>query len=1279
MGFDNPIIPWQELERRLSDRAGASPRSDGALSNGTRGRDRVEPLGRPGRGDPNRARGVLRVPYAELHAHSRFSFLDGASNPNELVAEAVRLGLDALALTDRDGFYGVVRFAEAAEEAGLPTVFGTELTLDQPRRRRRSARPSSPPGQEESQNTSGPPGQEQLKHVASPPGREESRVVVLARDAAGYAALGTLISRAHMAGRKGAPRLSTAEFLEAAAAHRDRWAILTGAHEGAVPSALVAHGPRAAAVALDRLIDAAGAGNVFVELWDHGDPLDCHRNDALAELGVRRGVQPVCANAVRYASPADRCLADALAAVGERRGLPDHDGWLPAWGGAHLRSGAEQARRFARYPGAVEAAARLGLECAFSLSLVAPELPPYPCPDGLDEAAFLRRLATEGALERYGPPEAERVPGAWRQISHELDMIEQLGFCGYFLVVWDITSFCRAHDIYCQGRGSAANSAVCYVLGITNVDAVALGLLFERFLSPERDGPPDIDIDIESGRREEVIQYVYGRYGRDRTAQVANVIAYRARSAVRDVARALGHPPAVQDAWAKSLDRYGGLGELAAGTGAGKGGGTARSATNRDSAGNEARRGAGGGARRGAGGEGAGNEARRGAGGGARSGVSGATGAGTGAEASHDSDAIPADVLRLAAEAEGGPRHLGIHSGGMVICDRPIAEVCPVEWASMADRSVLQWDKDDCAAAGLVKFDLLGLGMLSALHYAVDLVDLAHGERIDLAQLPQDPAVYDMLCEADSVGVFQVESRAQMATLPRLRPRCFYDLVVEVALIRPGPIQGGSVHPYIRRRNGTEPVTYLHPLLERSLAKTLGVPLFQEQLMQMAIDAAGFTPAESDELRRAMGAKRSVERMQRLRGRFFAGMAERGIGAEVGEQIWLKMVAFANYGFPESHSVSFAYLVYASAWIKRHYPAAFCAALLNAQPMGFYSPHSLCQDARRHGVVVHGPDVNLSADTAVLEPCEESEGGVAVRLGLSSVRGVGSELAAAIATDAPYDSMEHLVRAMSERRIAHGRAGGLQEESFSGPAQMSERRAAAERTGAAGQATNGQQPAAAGQPTNQQQTNSRRVASRRRPKKDGRLPPLDLPALEALAAAGAFDSLGLDRREALWTAGAVAQSGAERLPGAVTGTRVPELRPMSPQEQSAADLWSTGVAADGHPTRFHRAELAAAGVVPAVDLLTHPVGRVKVAGTVSHRQRPATAGGTMFINLEDETGLINVIVSRGCQARFRKPVFTARALTIRGRLERHEGAVNIIAEHLAPLALPATLPSRDFR
>ena len=497
------------------------------------------------------------------------------------------------------------------------------------------------------------------------------------------------------------------------------------------------------------------------------------------------------------------------------------------------------------------------------------------------------------------------MPGAYRQIEHELALIEQLGFPGYFLVVWDIVDFCRRSNIYCQGRGSAANSAVCYALGITNADAVSLGLLFERFLSPERDGPPDIDIDIESGRREEAIQYVYAKHGRRHAAQVANVITYRAKSSIRDVAKALGYASGQQDAWSKQVDAWGGVA--------------------------------------------------------------------TTAQQQEQERSIPEDVLALAAELEHAPRHLGIHSGGMVICDRPIVEVCPVEWARLTGstsksktlrgdepiRTVLQWDKDDCAAIGLVKFDLLGLGMLEVLHGCIDLVREVHGDvDVDLATIPQEDEVYDMLCRADSVGVFQVESRAQMATLPRLRPREFYDLVVEVALIRPGPIQGGSVHPYIRRRNGLEEPTYLHPLLEPSLKKTLGVPLFQEQLMQMAIDVGGFSPGEADMLRQAMGSKRSHERMERLHQRFADGAAARDVPPDVIEIIWEKLAAFASYGFPESHSVSFAYLVYASSWLKRWYPAAFCAALLDAQPMGFYAPHTLVQDARRHGVEVRTPDLN---------------------------------------------------------------------------------------------------------------------------------------------------------------------------------------------------------------------------------------------------------------------------------------------------------------------------------
>jgi error-prone DNA polymerase len=582
---------------------------------------------------------------------------------------------------------------------------------------------------------------------------------------------------------------------------------------------------------------------------------------------------------------------------------------------------------------------------------------------------------------------------------------------------------------------------------------------------------------------------------------------------------------------------------------------------------------------------------------------------------------IPEQVMELAREIQRFPRHLGIHSGGMVICDRPVVEVCPVEWATMKDRSVLQWDKDDCAAVGLVKFDLLGLGMLTALHDTVDLVRASHGVEVDLAELPQEAAVYEMLCAADSVGVFQVESRAQMATLPRLAPREFYDLVVEVALIRPGPIQGGSVHPYIRRRNGDEEVTYLHPLLERSLAKTLGVPLFQEQLMQMAVDVAGFTAAEADQLRQAMGAKRSSERMERLRGRLYQGMAERGITGEIADRIYEKLAAFANFGFPESHSVSFAYLVYASAWLKLHYPAAFLAALLNAQPMGFWSPNTLVADARRHGVVVHGPDVNLSAATATLEPAKDGEraeetgslagweplgvaGGWAVRLGLGYVRSLGEELAERVAEGRPYASMADLVR----------------------------------RTGVG----------------------------------EGQV--------EALATAGAFGSLGLERRAALWAAGAVAQARADRLPGTAVGAEAPRLPGMSPVELGAADLWATGLSSDSHPVQFARERLDELGAVAAEGLAVVPPGsRVLVGGVVTHRQRPATASGTTFLNIEDETGLINVICSKGVWARYKRVGRSAAALLVRGRLERVEGVINVIADQLRPLPLAAATRSRDFR
>ena len=876
--------------------------------------------------------------YAELHCHTNFSFLDGASHPEELVDEAARLGLAALAVTDHDGYYGIVRFALAARAAGIPTVFGAELTLGL-ERPRANGRESGIPARRERANGGG-------ANQPDPPGEH---LVVLADGPVGYARLARAISAGQMAGEKGAPCFSI-EGLHASARtgvhlngyrdapRNDSWFVLTGCRKGAVPRALLDDGPAAARRALDRLTEAFGRDRVLVELWDHGDPLDRHRNDALAQVAVRSGVEVVATNNVHYATPRQRPLATALAAVRSRRSLDELDGWLPAAGGAHLRSPGEQARRFARWPGAVERTVEVAEACAFDLRLAAPELPDLEVPDGHTDMSWLRELTRRGAAVRYPSTHPDHEQ-AMHQLGYELDVIEQLNFPGYFLLLVDIVECCRRLDIYCQGRGSAANSAVCYALGITKADAVALGLLFERFLSVERDGPPDIDLDIEHERREEVIQYVYGKYGRDRAAQVANVITYRPRSALREMAKVTGLSPGQADALGKWVDRYG-------------------------------------------------------------------YDASAYADLATEGVTVPALALDLAGQVLDFPRHLGIHSGGMVMADRPLVEFCPIEWARMEDRSVLQWDKDDCAAAGLVKFDLLGLGMLTMLHLAVDLIREHGGVDVDLATIPQDDDVYDLLCAADTIGVFQVESRAQMATLPRLRPRTFYDLVIEVALIRPGPIQGGSVHPYLRRRNGEEPVTYPHPILEGCLEKTLGVPLFQEQLMQIAIDAAGFTPGEADRLRQAMGSKRSKARMAVMRERLMEGMAERGITGETAEEIAGKLEAFAHFGFPESHSVSFAYLVYASSWVKRRYPAEFACALLNAQPMGFYSPHTIVRDAVRHGVEVLGPCVNASRRDCTLEPRTAAAGPIghpqpgwhadpstrAVRTGLRYVRGLSSDL-----------------------------------------------------------------------------------------------------------------------------------------------------------------------------------------------------------------------------------------------------------------------------------------------
>jgi error-prone DNA polymerase len=1188
MGWDNPPVPWREFERRLSwrDPGDKDRGSDSRARPADRGKAEEMPpcpvtqlpTARPtGEGEQGPA-------WAELHCHSSYSFLDGASSPADLIGQAAGLGLAALAITDHDGMYGVPQFAQAAarlrQKTGtrIGTIFGAELSLGL---------------------TSGQGG------VPDPEGQH---LLVLARDSEGYGRLCQVISDAQLAGgEKGRP---VYDLDVLAQAHDGHWAVLTGCRKGAVPAALApgrqpATGQRqlhatgqqqpntqqpdtqqpdtqqpatqqqqlattqqqpaatlqAAARELQALISIFGPQNVMVELTSHDQPTDDERNDALFELARQTGTAVVATGNVHYASPQDARLAQVLASVRGRRSLDEMDGWLAASGGAYLRSGAEMQRRLRRYPGVFERTVQLARDCAFDFKVVAPQLPDFPVPRGYkSEGDWLRALVREKARERYGPPHAERQPGAYAQLARELDVIVDLGFPGYFLIVHNIVQFCENEGILCQGRGSAANSAVCYALGITSVDPVRHGLLFERFLSSGRDGPPDIDLDIEHRRREEVIQHVYGAYGRGNAAQVANVISYRPRMALRDAGRALGYSPEQQNAWSRQVGpRQYGPGQLI------------------------------------------------------------------------PPDAgVPEAVTELAGQMQRLPRHLGIHSGGMVICDRPVGEVCPVEWARMPGRTVLQWDKDDCAYAGLVKFDLLGLGMLTALRDCFELVARHHGQRWSLHSIPQeDPGVYDMLCEADTVGVFQVESRAQMATLPRLRPREFYDLVIEVALIRPGPIQGGSVHPYMRRRHGGEVAVLPHESMHHALGKTLGVPLFQEQMMQIAIDCAGFTATEADRLRQAMSSKRAPERVEELRGRLLDGMAARGIPAPVAEDIYLKILAFSSYGFPESHAISFAYLVYASAWLKCYYPAAFTAALLRAQPMGFYAPASLISDVRRHGVRARGVDVNASGALATLEGPETTTppirngqlrahpgahpdppsggqavpGQPAIRIGLSEVRGLGSQAAAAIVAGQPYADLEDFARRTT----------------------------------------------------------------------------LSVPVMEALATAGAFGCFGVSRREALWSAGVAATISDQQLPGTTPGLAPPPLRAMTAAQETFADLWATGTYGT-HPLEHIRPLLSEHGVSPACDLRTaRPGAAIAVGGLVTHRQQPGTARGVVFLSLEDETGMANVICPPWVWARYRRLGMDASALLVNGRVERLDGSVSLLATRLRRLRVVAAARSRDFR
>jgi error-prone DNA polymerase len=1158
--------------------------------------------------------------YVELHCHSAFSLLDGASLPAVLAERAARLGYPALALTDHDELGGIVAFSQAADELGIEAIVGAEISgIGVPR---------SGIGEERSLLAAG-------DHPHAGSGAPDClHLTLLAESRTGYGNLSTLITRARMDHPRGQPRVS----LDLLARHAEGLFALTGCPRGWVPSLVADGNDDAACEAAATLVDIFDR-RVAVECWDHSLPEERRVVPGLIAIARALDIPWVVTNDVHYARPDGRTVHDVLCALRHERSLDEMGTRLRPNGEWYLKSPAQMQRRWQHAPEGVRATLAIAERCAFRIRDLQPTLPNFPLPPGVTDDDYLAALVHQGADERWG---SARTAGHERQLAHELSLIRRLGLAGYFLIVWDIVRFARREGILCQGRGSAANSAVCFCLGITAIDPIRMGFLFERFLSEDRREAPDIDLDFAHRERERVIQYVYRRYGREHAAMVCEQITYRGRSAVRDAARVLGFSleqantlaslsdrfsaRATADAMrpeehdASSAERIGS--HLVQGTEA-----TRRAREERDRARRVAQptstsdR-----PKPNAAYEPYGSPSARDSGGGITDPHAGQT---------HNERRNPSMSFRSPEEkqsllARAGldendrrvrvlpmiveglhqiPRHRSIHVGGFVLTKEPLRTVVPIEPASMPDRTVIQWEKDDLDPVGLVKIDLLGLGMLTLLQDCIKYIRQTRGHTIDLARLEMDDqAVYDDLCRADTIGIFQVESRAQMNTLPRLKPRCFYDLVVEVALIRPGPIQGDMVHPYLRRRAGEEPVDYPHPSLEPILKRTLGVPLFQEQGMQVAITVAGFTPGEADNLRRAMGHKRSRERMAAICEKLITGMQRNGIPEETALRIYNQINAFADYGFPESHAASFALLVYASAYLKHYYAPEFLAAILNAQPMGFYAPGTLIEDAKRHGVEVRPVDVTCSAYDSTLEPVEGRKA-PAVRLGLRLIRGL----------DGPR------TREKLERVLADG-----------GPF-----------------------------------TSIGDLVSRAE---------LDRGALRALAEAGALDSLVPDepharrRRAAIWRMLETWRGDAGALAPTLPRLEIPAVvRPQTPIQITAADYRITGVSLYGHPLTHLRDVLAPNGVRTAEQVLALPDGatNVAIAGLVICRQRPGTARGFVFLTLEDETGMVNVVITPRRFERQALMISTAPLLLVRGTLQVEQTVVNLRGEWFRELKADA--------
>src|SRR5579883_1947755 len=1037
--------------------------------------------------------------YAELHCWSNFSFLEGAAHPEELVERGVALGLAGIALTDRDGLYGAVRFTKAAlAHPGFAAISGAELTLESGSQpvRSRAARPAS----------------EVPTH--SP------RLVLLVENAAGYANLVELISIAQMRGRKRDARLR----LDDLRGRTDGLIALSGWRNGLPERALLA-GDERGACEIGAYLRDLFPGAFFIELQQHMRPEDGALVHALVRLARNIGVPYVATNGVAYAFPGDARLADILTCIKYRTTLAQAGPLLRPNAEFFLKAPAQMAALFSHYPQAVRQTLAIAERCTFRLDKLRGQFPGYPLPPNQESAHdYLRTLVYEGAAKKYGTPLDAAVAD---RLKHELDVIKRLDLAGYFLIVWDIAHKAQELGILCQGRGSAASSVVCYALGITAVDPIRYDLLFERFLTEERNEVPDIDIDFAHQDREKIIQYVYRRWGREHAAMAAEVITYRTRSAIRDVAKALGLSRDEIEAIVREYDVRESLSSLSQ------------------------------------------NQADR---------------------------RVRADVgerlLEYCRRIDGFPRHMGIHSGGMVITRDPLIRVAPIEWAGMRDRSIVQWDKDDLNDLGLIKIDLLGLGMLSLLREAFALYERRYPERepLTIDGIPQDDGpTYTMMQRADTIGVFQIESRAQQSMLPRLKPKCFYDIVMQVAIIRPGPIQGNVIHPFLRRRAGLEKVSYPHPKLEPILKRTLGIPLFQEQGMRMATAIAGFTPGEADRLRRAMGHKRSHERMREIYPKMIDGMLRNGVSREDADRLFKMLDGFADYGFPESHAASFALLAYASAYLKCHEPAIFLAAILNVQPMGFYSTEVLVNDAKRHGVVVRPVTVNASEWWSFVEP----DG--AVRLGFHLIRGLGgaqrAQLEAALGERPSFDDLLDFIR----------------------------------RT---------------------------------------RLP---REALENLAAAGAFAPWYSTRREALWALRGLDEREARGELGRAMEIDEPTVRfaPLAPLDATRLDIYTTGVAPHTQPIAFFRATLDGRHVIPAERLAEMPNHLLcKVGGMVITRQRPGTAKGFVFLTLEDETGLVNVIVSPAVYEKFRREIRSSTALIVEGILQKEMGCSDVLAKRI---------------